>query len=95
MKKKKFLSLFLLFLSGVSLLTPIASATPLIEPYETGPYAIGKTSFTVIDPSGRLDIFENPYTLLVEAFYPVDVIDTVGTEAVYDFRNGLIATSTN
>ena len=62
MKKKLFLSMFLLLLSGVSLLTPIAFAGPLNEPFETGPYAIGYSSFSVVDPSGRLDSFGNPDT---------------------------------
>ena len=56
-----------------------AGAKPLAPPDELGPFAVGRTTFDVVDPS------RNDRTLTVDAWYPVDAEDAVGVPAsVYD-----------
>jgi predicted dienelactone hydrolase len=69
-------------LLAVLLLTTAAStagAEPLAPPDELGPFAVGRTTFVVVDPS------RNDRTLIVDAWYPVDADDAVGVPfSVYD-----------
>lgn len=93
MERRLALALFSFFLLQSPAGTALAE--PLADPFEHGPYAVGHASFTVADPRGRVDYSGNPYTLLVEAFYPVDAEDAAGPDAVYDFGDGLLVTSTD
>ena len=62
------------------LLTAVAStAAPPAAPDELGPFAVGRTTFVVVDPS------RDDRTLTVDAWYPVDADDAVGVPfSVYD-----------
>jgi predicted dienelactone hydrolase len=52
---------------------------PLAEPDELGPFAVGRTTFVVVDPS------RDDRSLTVDAWYPVDADDAVGVPpSVYD-----------
>jgi predicted dienelactone hydrolase len=65
----------LLLLSAAS----TADSKPLAPPDELGPFAVGRTTFVVVDPrrDGR--------TLTVDVWYPVDADDAVGVPvSVYD-----------
>ena len=54
-------------------------AQPIAPPDELGPFAVGRTTFEVVDPS------RDDRTLTVDAWYPVDSADAVGVPAsVYD-----------
>jgi predicted dienelactone hydrolase len=56
-----------------------AGSEPLAAPDELGPFAVGRTTFVVVDPS------RNDRALTVDAWYPVDADDAVGVPAsVYD-----------
>jgi predicted dienelactone hydrolase len=56
-----------------------ADSAPLAPPDELGPFAVGRTTFAVVDPS------RNDRTLTVDAWYPVDADDAVGVPgSVYD-----------
>ena len=69
-------------LLAVLLLTAAASTAgsgPLAPPDELGPFAVGRATFVVVDPS------RNDRTLTVDAWYPVDADDAVGVPpSVYD-----------
>jgi len=57
----------------------LPAAGPLAPPDELGPFAVGRTTFVVVDPS------RNDRTLTVDAWYPVDAEDAVGVPpSVYD-----------
>jgi predicted dienelactone hydrolase len=64
------------------LLTAAAStahAAPPAPPDELGPFAVGRTTFVVVDPS------RDDRTLTVDAWYPVDAEDAAGVPiSVYD-----------
>lgn len=77
-------------------LTCGASADPLIEPFEKGPYAVGFTSFTIEDPSGRVNYKGERYTLSVDAVYPVDseYADSPGKVFVVEIEKGTLITVT-
>jgi predicted dienelactone hydrolase len=56
-----------------------AGSVPPAPPDELGPFAVGRTTFVVVDPS------RNDRTLTVDAWYPVDADDAVGVPpSVYD-----------
>jgi len=66
----------LLVLSALLLTTPastVRAALPaggaLAPPDELGPFAVGRTTFVVVDPS------RDDRTLTVDAWYPVDADD--------------------
>lgn len=58
---------------------PPHDAGPIDPPDEFGPFAVGRITFEVVDPS------RDDRTLLVDAWYPVDPDDAVGAPpSVYD-----------
>jgi len=63
-------------------LAPTATAGPgggpLAPPDELGPWAVGRTTFELVDPS------RDDRTLPVDLWYPVDAADAGGPASVYD-----------
>jgi len=70
-------------LLALSLASPAAAAGgkakgPLASPEALGPWAVGRATFEVVDPT------RDDRTLAVDAWYPVDDADAGGPPSVYD-----------
>jgi predicted dienelactone hydrolase len=70
--------LVLLFLALFLSAPALAGNGPISEPDALGPWAVGRTTFAVVDPD------RDDRTLLVDAWYPVDPDDAAGPPSVYD-----------
>ncbi len=64
---------------GLLLSAPgLAGNGPISEPDALGPWAVGRTTFTVVDPD------RDNRSLEVDAWYPVDPEDAGGPPSVYN-----------
>jgi predicted dienelactone hydrolase len=70
--------LAVLFLAFFLSAPALAGNGPLSEPDALGPWAVGRTTFAVVDPD------RDDRTLAVDAWYPVDPDDAGGPPSVYD-----------
>jgi predicted dienelactone hydrolase len=51
---------------------------PIAPPDELGPHDVGRTTFSIVDPS------RDDRTLTVDVWYPIDAADAIGPPSVYD-----------